>query len=144
MSPCSVSWSRIAPRECVLSQGGGRILARRWRLRRRASQSGMLLLCGGFNGFRGPCLFVSLHYLWWYCVTVKGGVLGGARTPRSSSRSSLWRGMTVTSSISHKNAISGGVSPGGRGNAMVRTRDVVSSKRSREERTADAPEGSLP
>lgn len=52
--------------------------------------------------------------------------------------------MTVTSSISHKNAISGGVSPGGRGNAIVATRDVVSSKCSSGERTADAPEESLP
>jgi hypothetical protein len=39
--------------------------------------------------------------------------------------------MTVTSSISHRNAISGGVSPGGRGNAMVATRaDWLSKSRS--------------
>ena len=33
-------------------------------------------------------------------------------TPRSSSASSRWRGTTVTSSISHRNATSGGVRPG--------------------------------
>lgn len=48
------------------------------------------------------------------------GCWRGIRTPRSSRPSSLWRGMMVTSSISHRNAISGGVSPGGRGNAMLR------------------------
>lgn len=44
---------------------------------------------------------------------------GGVHTPRSSSPPSLCRGMTVTSSISHRKAISGGVSPGGRGNAII-------------------------
>lgn len=34
------SESRIELRECVESHGGGRMLARRWRLSRRASQSG--------------------------------------------------------------------------------------------------------
>jgi hypothetical protein len=60
-----------------------------------------------------------------------GGLVGcwrGRHTPSSSSRSSRWRGITVTSSISHRNAISGGVSPGGRGNAMIATRDDVISK----------------
>jgi hypothetical protein len=51
------------------------------------------------------------------------GFWWGIHTPRSSSPSNLWRGMTVTSSISHRKAISGGVSPGGRGNAMLVTRD---------------------
>jgi hypothetical protein len=36
--------------------------------------------------------------------------------------------MTVTSSISHKKAVSAGVSPGGRGNAIVATREFVSAK----------------
>lgn len=69
---------------------------------------------------------------------------GGAHTPRSSRLSSLWRGMTVTSSISHRNAISGGVSPGGRGNAMIATRSNVISNCLEGERTADAPEQALP
>jgi len=34
------SRSRIELRECGESHGGARMLARRWRLRRRASQSG--------------------------------------------------------------------------------------------------------
>lgn len=50
---------------------------------------------------------------------------GGARTPSNSSPSSLWRGMTLTSSISQRKAVSAGVSPGGRGNAMFMTRDYV-------------------
>lgn len=50
------------------------------------------------------------------------GFWWGIHTPRSSSPSSLWRGITVTSSISHRKAISGGVSPGGRGSAMTATR----------------------
>lgn len=40
-------------------------------------------------------------------------------TPSSSSPSSRWRGITVTISISHRNAVSGGVNPGGSGNAIV-------------------------
>jgi hypothetical protein len=52
--------------------------------------------------------------------------------------------MTVTSSISHKNAISGGVSPSGKGNAIVATRDVVSRNVREVNEPADAPEDSLP
>lgn len=40
-------------------------------------------------------------------------------TERSSMLSSRWRGTTVTSSISHKNATSEGIKPGGRGKAML-------------------------
>lgn len=40
-------------------------------------------------------------------------------TPSSWSPSSRWRGITVTISISHKNAVSGGVKPGGNGKAIV-------------------------
>ena len=43
----------------------------------------------------------------------------GGRTERSRRESILWRGMTVTSSISQRKAISGGVRPGGRGRAIV-------------------------
>ena len=41
------SISRIAIKEGGESQGGGRMLARRWRLRRRASQRGSGVRCGG-------------------------------------------------------------------------------------------------
>jgi hypothetical protein len=61
------------------------------------------------------CVVMSLRRIW-------RGVCGALHTPNNSSPSSLWRGITVTSSISHRNAISGGVSPGGRGNAMLATR----------------------
>jgi hypothetical protein len=54
VSSCSISWSRIALRECVFSHGGGRMLARRWRLSRSASHRGILVLCGGFRGFMRP------------------------------------------------------------------------------------------
>ena len=53
-SACSVSWSRIAVNESTESHGGGRILARRWRLSRRASQSGRGARCGGLSGGEGP------------------------------------------------------------------------------------------
>lgn len=43
----SVSYSRMAWREFMRSQGGGAMLARRCFLRRRASQRGMFVLCGG-------------------------------------------------------------------------------------------------
>ena len=49
-----VSRSRIAVREWVVSQGGGRIWARRWRFRRRASQRGSGVRWGGERGGRGP------------------------------------------------------------------------------------------
>jgi len=41
------------------------------------------------------------------------------RTERRGNESILWRGMAVTSSISQRKAISGGVRPGGRGRAIV-------------------------
>lgn len=37
------------------SQGGGMMLARRWRLRRRASQRGSEVRWGGMRGVVGPC-----------------------------------------------------------------------------------------
>lgn len=48
------SRSRIELREGGESQGGGRMLARRWRLRRRASQSGSAVRWGGVRGGVGP------------------------------------------------------------------------------------------
>ena len=51
---------------------------------------------------------------------VEGFDGGGAQlTPRRLSPSSLWRGITVTISISQMKATSGGVSPGGSGSAIV-------------------------
>jgi hypothetical protein len=103
------------------------MFARLWRLSKRASQRGTLVRWGGFRGFMRPYT-VSLSLIYISCsppqAHVVVGFWRGVHTPRSSSPSSLWRGMTVTSSISHKKAISGGVSPGGRGNAMVATRKV--------------------
>ena len=48
---------------------------------------------------------------------VDGG--GGALTPSNCRPSRRWRGTIVTSSISQRKAVSGGVRPGGRGWAMV-------------------------
>ena len=50
----SVSILRILSREEGRSQGGGRMLALRWRLRRRASHSGSGALCGGFRAGVDP------------------------------------------------------------------------------------------
>jgi len=44
---------------------------------------------------------------------------GDQLTPSSWRLSSLWRGITVTNSISQRKATSDGVKPGGRGSAMV-------------------------
>lgn len=48
------SSSRIEVREALFNHGGGRIFARRWRLSRRASQSGRSLRYGGWREFIGP------------------------------------------------------------------------------------------
>ena len=53
------SSSRIELSEAGESHGGGRILARRWRLRRRASQRGSGVRYGGFSGAMGPCNFTA-------------------------------------------------------------------------------------
>ncbi len=47
------SW-RMASREEGDSQGGGKMLARFWRLRRRASQRGRGVRWGGIRGTVGP------------------------------------------------------------------------------------------
>ena len=49
-------------------------------------------------------------------------------TPSSWSPSSRWRGITVTSSISHRNAVSGGVKPGGNGRAIVQRNNFEAFK----------------
>jgi hypothetical protein len=51
----SVSCLRIRSSEEGRSQGGGRMLARRWRFKRRASQSGNGARWGGRRGCVGPC-----------------------------------------------------------------------------------------
>jgi hypothetical protein len=50
----AVSKSRIVVREVGFSQAGGWMLARRWRLRRRASQSGRGVGKGGWRGAVEP------------------------------------------------------------------------------------------
>jgi len=121
VSAYSISCSRMAFRECVFSHGGGSMLARRWRLRSRASHRGMSVRCGGTRGLMGPCKSSEPQVIHSASrQVIMAGCWRGRHTPRSSSPSSLCRGMTVTSSISQRNAISGGVSPGGRGNAMLR------------------------
>lgn len=62
-------------------------------------------------------------------LEVRGGILGWRRgraqeqgwyhTPRRDRPGSRWRAIMVTSSISQRKAVSGGVRPGGRGRAMV-------------------------
>lgn len=52
----SVSCFKMRSREDGMSQGGGRMLARLWRLSRRASQSGRGVLWGGRRGWVGPCI----------------------------------------------------------------------------------------
>lgn len=52
----AVSKSRIVSREVGLSQAGGWMFARRWRLRRRASQRGRGVGKGGLSGCVGPWL----------------------------------------------------------------------------------------
>lgn len=50
----SVSATRIASSEDGCSQGGGTMLARRWRLSKRASQRGSGVRSGGWRGGVGP------------------------------------------------------------------------------------------
>jgi hypothetical protein len=50
----SVSAPRIASSEDGCSQGGGTMLARRWRFSRRASQRGRAVRWGGWRGVVGP------------------------------------------------------------------------------------------
>jgi hypothetical protein len=64
----SVSYSRMAWREFMRSQGGGAMLARRCFLRRRASQRGMFVLCGGTRGGVGPCEWL----VWCFEVQISG------------------------------------------------------------------------
>jgi hypothetical protein len=47
--------SRISERDSGCSQGGGRMFARRWRLRSEASQRGTDVRRGGMRGSTGPC-----------------------------------------------------------------------------------------
>jgi len=50
----SVSALRIVSRDEGWSHGGGRMFARRWRLRRRASQRGSGVRWGGWSDGVGP------------------------------------------------------------------------------------------
>jgi hypothetical protein len=52
-------------------------------------------------------------------LMLMAGLVGVGRTVRRETDSRRWRGITVTISISQTKAISAGVKPSGRGNAMV-------------------------
>ena len=65
---------------------------------------GISLYCFFVNGLRYPT--------YWLCPRAQ-------LTPSRLRPSSRWRGITVTISISHKKAVSAGVKPGGRGNAIM-------------------------
>jgi hypothetical protein len=117
----SVSCFRILSREEGRSQGGGRMLALRWRLRSRASHKGRGARCGGRREGFGP-----------WGVEGQSRRIGrggrkkwreglrwrGERTERRLRLSRRWRGTTVTISISQRKATSIGVRPAWRGNAM--------------------------
>lgn len=45
---------RMSPSDAGDSHGGGRMLARRCRLRSRASHRGRIARCGGYKGAMGP------------------------------------------------------------------------------------------
>lgn len=85
------------------------MLARRWRLRSSASQSGSEARRGGARGSTGP---------WIGQLMIPRRRLVGQPTPSSSRPSRRWRGTIVTISISARKAISEGVMPRGRGNAI--------------------------
>lgn len=66
-SSCSTSMSRIADKAAGCSQGGGRMLARRWRFRSRASQRGRGVGKGGFSACVGP-------YCSWFIYQISGSL----------------------------------------------------------------------
>lgn len=69
------SW-RMASREEGESQGGGRMLARFWRLRRRASQRGRGVRWGGIRGVVGPwCGLLDWRFRVWR--SLGGWIFGG-------------------------------------------------------------------
>lgn len=126
-----ISSLRMASSEAGESQGGGMILARRCRLRSRASHRGRILRCGGCKGAIGPCRTSIPRRLCRYMqcsrgsqaiyIRVAGHAQGVSRplTPSNSSPSSRCRGTTVTVSISQRKATSGGVKPDGKGSAIM-------------------------
>ena len=135
----AVSKSRIVSREVGFSQAGGWMLARRWRLRRRASQRGRGVGKGGLRGAVGPCMRRDGGLARVFDIgsdvnapLLTSGVRGRRTsyymfvlTPKSSRASRRWRGITVTCSISQRKPTSLGVSPGGRGRAMLRVLCVL-------------------
>ena len=122
----SVSISRICVSASTCSHGGGLMLHRFWRFSRSASQRGSEAGNGGLSGCVGPFRSSSVQQiLAVFCRPAIGLMFLRCRcyrrklTPNSSSRSSFWRGITVTNSISPRKASSFGVSPGGKGSAIV-------------------------
>lgn len=111
------------------SHAGATMLARRCFFSSIASHRGILLRRGGRRGGVGPCsekqMVSRLRSRW---QREEGSVATRVqRTPRSSMLSSRCRGMTVTSSISHKKATSFGTRPLGNGRAIffLARRDVM-------------------
>lgn len=109
----SVSYFRILSRELGSSQGGGRMLARRWRFRRRASQSGKGARCGGRREGVAPCGEKNCQFVAAQLTGVQDVdlLVGKKLTDRRFRLSSRWRGTTVTISISQRKATSIGVKP---------------------------------
>jgi hypothetical protein len=102
-------------------RGGG---ARSGRLGGEVLDPGLVEVLLVWVVFGGVSLFLRDRVTWrgkWRGS--KGNRVGRGekygRTERRGNESILWRGMTVTSSISQRKAISGGVRPGGRGRAIV-------------------------
>ena len=120
-----VSTSRTQESESGCSQGGGIMLQRRWRLRRRANQRGRVVRRGGRRAFVGPCDGLVLVIARWVRRAHLAGKEQGALTPSSSRLSRRWRGTIVTSSISQMKAISAGSRPVLCGNAMLGALFVV-------------------
>lgn len=91
------------------------MLARFWRLSSSASHSGNCAGKGGLRRSVGPCEISVGSSM----SAARNRAYAAALTPSSSRDSSLCRGVIVTSSISHKKPTSLGVSPGGRGSAIL-------------------------
>ena len=115
---------KMTSREAEFSHGGGCMLARRWRLRRRASHKGSTARYGGWRGAVGPWHVRQQIRMIRLARTPCGPLVGfcvnpgESLTPSKSKPSKRWRGMTVTSSISLTNATSDGVKPVGSASAI--------------------------
>lgn len=82
---------------------------------------------GQYNRHRDICRINSFDVIESQVVDQSCGTLTAQLTPSNCRLSSRCRGITVTSSISHRKAISDGRRPAGNGNAIVRYKDNVQS-----------------